>query len=66
MGRRKNKGKRKRREVHVGDSPGGNYTGQIPRDLPAGLHEVDVLHDDWCAIFRGNPCNCEPIVRKRQ
>jgi hypothetical protein len=35
--------------------------GAIPRDV--GIHTIDVLHDDWCAIFKGKPCNCNPTVR---
>jgi len=31
--------------------------------LAPGLHIVQVLHDDWCAIWRDGECNCEPEVR---
>ena len=34
--------------------------GAIPVD--AGVNHLDVLHDNWCAIFKGKPCNCNPEV----
>nr|MBC7245426.1 hypothetical protein [Chloroflexota bacterium] len=36
-------------------------TGQLP--MMVGVHDVDVYHDDWCAIFRGGWCNCDPWIR---
>lgn len=32
------------------------------------IHDVDIVHDDWCAIFSGRYCNCNPDIyhRKRQ
>ena len=33
--------------------------------LPNGAHKVDVLHDDWCRIFAGGNCNCDPDVKIR-
>jgi hypothetical protein len=31
--------------------------------LPAGsLNEVDIAHDDWCAIYGGGYCNCDPDI----
>jgi len=29
------------------------------------LYEVDIYHDDWCRIYRGGYCNCEPEVKLR-
>jgi len=26
---------------------------------------IDVAHDDWCAIFKGGICNCDPEVSFR-
>ena len=31
--------------------------------LPIGVYSVEILHDDWCSIFAGGPCDCEPIVK---
>jgi hypothetical protein len=31
--------------------------------LPAGVHSVDVLHDDFCRHWKGKPCNCDCQVR---
>ena len=30
-----------------------------------GLHIVNVLHDDWCSIWKGGPCDCNPDVAVR-
>lgn len=27
-----------------------------------GLHHVAVYHDDWCAIFKEQLCDCDPDV----
>jgi hypothetical protein len=36
--------------------------GGIPA---ASLTEVDIFHDDWCAVYKGGYCNCDPDVRLR-
>ena len=23
-----------------------------------------ILHDDWCAFFKGRACNCDPDIRE--
>jgi hypothetical protein len=35
--------------------------GALPRHV--GLHMVDVAHDDWCGIFEGQRCDCDPDIR---
>ena len=30
---------------------------------PGKVYPITVFHDDCCAIWRGRPCNCTPIVR---
>jgi hypothetical protein len=35
-------------------------TGALPRN--PGYHQVIVSHDDWCAIFAGGSCNCDPDI----
>ena len=35
--------------------------GALPREM--GLHLVTVYHDDWCGIYQGKPCNCDPDIR---
>jgi hypothetical protein len=30
------------------------------------LTEVDIYHDDWCAIYRGRYCNCHPVIKLRK
>src|SRR5262249_18047387 len=32
--------------------------GALPSS--AGLHEIAVAHDGWCAYFKGGRCNCDP------
>jgi hypothetical protein len=27
---------------------------------------VDIYHDDWCGIYRGDYCNCDPDVQVHQ
>ena len=34
--------------------------GALPRDV--GLHMLDVAHGDWCGIFEGKRCNCDPDI----
>ena len=47
---------------------GGNYMAKVlALALPGVLeprkgYSVTVAHDDWCAIYRDLPCNCDPDV----
>ena len=54
----------------VGSAPGGNYTAKVQAfasKMGVGVHEIDVTHDDWCALLRrGMPCNCDPDVSLRR
>jgi hypothetical protein len=37
--------------------------GVVPRN---GVTQLDVLHDDWCALLaQQGPCNCQPEVKLR-
>ena len=38
---------------------GLNEEGKMPRGC---LYGVDVYHDDWCRIYRGGYCNCDPDI----
>lgn len=48
----------------------GNYAEKIILGLwergitptPGFLSEIEVSHDDWCAIFAGRPCDCLPTI----
>jgi hypothetical protein len=31
--------------------------------VPGQIREIDVCHDDWCRIYRGGYCNCDPEIR---
>ncbi len=48
----------------------GRYRAQLLEMIRAdktptalGLHIANVYHDDWCAIFSGGMCNCEPTIQ---
>lgn len=33
------------------------------KPFPVGvLSHVYIYHDDWCGIFRGEACDCDPVV----
>jgi hypothetical protein len=36
-----------------------------PELRAAGIHNIDIRHDDWCAIYKGGYCNCEPEIALR-
>jgi hypothetical protein len=36
--------------------------GKIPA---MSLTMVDIHHDDWCAVYRGKYCNCDPEIKLR-
>ena len=33
-------------------------------DPPPGVRHINVSHDDWCALFKGGVCNCDPDIRE--
>lgn len=33
---------------------------------PGAANEIDVFHDDWCAIYTGGLCNCDPEIWPRR
>lgn len=40
---------------------------EVPLDDPMEPGKVSHLifyHDDWCRIYRGQNCNCEPEIRR--
>ena len=34
----------------------------IGKIQPASLSDLDIRHDDWCKIFKGGYCNCNPDI----
>ncbi len=36
--------------------------GKVPT---VGLNEMAVYHDDWCGIYQGRRCNCDPDIKFR-
>lgn len=53
------------------DSTQPNYVKEMTRLFDAGVIKrgeflmVDVAHDDWCAIYQGGPCDCDPDIINR-
>ena len=40
---------------------------QVPLDVPyerGRVYHTVMAHDDWCEIYKGNECNCDPIVTR--
>lgn len=29
---------------------------------PPDLYDAFIFHDDWCGIYYGTPCNCDPDI----
>lgn len=61
----KNKRPKGKRIAWAGNAPGGNYTEKVlalSAQVVPGVNRVEVRHDDWCAIYRKLPCNCDPEV----
>lgn len=59
----------KRRGAIIGNSPGGNYSSAVEvlaSQVRAGdaVH-VEIRHDDWCAIWKRKPCDCDPDIEAR-
>jgi hypothetical protein len=46
-----------------------NYFAKIQKFIethriaPAQITEIDICHDDWCRIYRGGYCNCNPEIK---
>jgi hypothetical protein len=40
----------------------------IEENKPASgrITEIDICHDDWCRIYQGGACNCNPEIKFRQ
>ena len=35
--------------------------------LKAGrVYTMEVAHDDWCLVFKGGPCNCNPVTTLKE
>ena len=57
--------------ISIGDGPGGNYEAKVLKlieenpKLMCGLADIDIRHDNWCAVYGGHPCNCDPDVKVR-
>jgi hypothetical protein len=30
---------------------------------PASATMIDICHDDWCRIYKGGYCDCEPEIK---
>lgn len=53
----------------LGDAPGDNYRADIIRRglklLPGRLYHMDIYHDNWCGIWSGRKCDCDPDIVTR-
>ena len=51
--------------------PEHNYRKLLAQAVAKGLqlkpsaHHLDIYHDDWCAVWQGGCCNCEPEMYVR-
>ena len=60
--RRRSRGKATRQTL------GGNYLQRIaqvvePADFkPGSVIHTTIRHDEWCGIFAGQDCDCDPLV----
>ncbi len=48
-----------------------NYLSKLQRlledgQIGAGVYQIEVAHDRWCAIYLGGPCDCNPDVRVKE
>lgn len=48
-----------------------DYIRHLPKqdsDAPMeqGVYHVVLFHDEWCGVFKGGECNCEPEVERYQ
>lgn len=52
-------------------TPHHNYLVKIDRMRrdgmfpPGTVGEIDIRHDDWCDVYTGGYCNCDPGVSLR-
>jgi hypothetical protein len=56
--------------LSVESGPGGNYVAkQMAAIARAGLQgelvSCSIQHDDWCGIFAGRACDCDPDITIR-
>ena len=44
----------------------GNYVPLVlaaaAKAKPGLLTHVHIYHDDWCGVYKGRPCDCNPEV----
>jgi hypothetical protein len=40
-------------------------SGKLAGLTPGKLAHVDIYHDDWCNVFSGGVCNCNPDIKVR-
>ena len=59
--------------IKIGDGPGGNYEAKVLKltmehlaEIQGQLVDIDIQHDNWCAVHGGHPCNCDTDVTIRK
>ena len=55
----------------VGDKPRPRLAEKLRRawgrvNLSPDLYQAEILHDDWCAIWDGGDCTCNPVISFRR
>ena len=58
--------RRRQEKMRRNDKFFSDYVRHLPEadaiDKP-GVYMAAVFHDDWCGIYSGKGCNCEPYTR---
>jgi len=62
------KGYKRKKGLIISDRPAslGNYVKRMidaaQEAQPGTVSHTVIKHDDWCLIFSGKPCNCNPDI----
>lgn len=55
------------KQVPATDAEKHNYNRKIRKlfeegKFKPGLHHVTINHDNWCGLYKGRYCNCNPDI----
>jgi hypothetical protein len=70
VAKRKNQPRRPPRIMYIGPSLGHNYQLKMAQMLergeleikPGASQHINIAHDSWCNVYRGEFCNCDPDI----
>jgi hypothetical protein len=54
--------KRRRQHNYLNKLLAMQARGALPT---CGVSQLEIAHDDWCRIYLGGYCNCDPDIRVR-